>query len=218
MSLHIGYLASKIRNSILIVTVHGSIEPLSTSFLSRKIIEFSLHKSSHIITVGTSVSNEIIKDYSIDRSKISLIDMGVDTELFNSMAKQEARINLGLPLEKRILICIGNLIWRKGFHILLNSIARYPPIFRSTITIIIGHGPIYDILQDYVNEKDLSDQVHFAGVVNKKQIPLWLSAADCLVHSALDEPFGLVIGEAMSCQKIVVASPVGGVKDYLEDG
>ena len=214
----IGCLASIIRKSKLIITIHSSLEPHCKSYISKKSIQYSLHKASHIITVGQSVANELIRDFLVNPSKISLVDMGVDTDLFQPVPIKKARELLGLPKEKTILICVGNLIWRKGFHFLLSSMGNYPEVFRNILTIIIGGGPLYATLQNLVKQYHLSEQVHFAGVMDKKKIPLWLSAADYLVHPSLDEGFGLAIVEAMSCEKIVIASPVGGVIDFLQDG
>ncbi len=214
----IGFLASIIRNSLLVITVHGSVEPFNKSYLKKLLIGLPLQKAAHIISVGSTVTNELVKYFSLSQSKISTIDMGVDTDLFKTTDQHKARRLLNLPLENKIILSIGNLIWRKGFHLLIKSVIEYPNAFHNCQIVIIGNGPLKKELTNMVERNNLSDQIHFTDAIKKPEIPLWLSAADCLVHPALDEPFGLVIIEAMSCQTLVIASPVGGIIDYLRDG
>jgi glycosyltransferase involved in cell wall biosynthesis len=213
----IGAIASRFLRIPFMLTVHGSVEPHYHSSLSRKLMSISLHEAAHIIAVGSSVRDELVRRFTIENSKISIIDMGIDTNLFKSIPQTEARAKLGLPGEGIIFLSIGSLIWRKGLHLYLKSIATYPSYFHRANIIIIGTGPLADELQQMTIEYGI-EKVTIAGAVPKNDIPIWLSAADYLVHPALQEGFGLVILEAMSCERIVIASPVGGIMDYLEDG
>ena len=214
----IAFIASYVRKSPYIVTVHGSVEPHYHSFISKYLMGLTLKKADHIIVVGSSVRDELVEKFSITPSRVSRISMGVDTRAFKPVPRFKARKYLKLPQESRIIISIGAIIWRKGFHLLLHSIAEYPSAYENTKLIIVGDGPLANELINLSENLGITHKVQFAGAVDRSEIPLWLSASDCYVHPALDEAFGMVIIEAMSCQKLVVATPVGGIIDYITDG
>lgn len=51
----------------------------------------------------------------------------------------------------------------------------------------------------------------------RKDVHDWMSAADVFVLSSAWEGFGLVVAEAMACERIVVATDCGGVKEVVGD-
>lgn len=78
-----------------------------------------------------------------------------------------------------------------------------------------GGGEEHDALVRLIEQLELTDHVRFLGIQNN--IPDWLNAADVFVLSSAWEGFGLVVAEAMACEKTVVATDAGGVKEVLRD-
>src|SRR5690625_8036008 len=64
-------------------------------------------------------------------------------------------------------------------------------------------------------ELQIEEHVSFLGVYN--EMPALMSATDIFVLSSLWEGFGLVVAEAMACERVVVATDSGGVKEVLGD-
>ena len=62
----------------------------------------------------------------------------------------------------------------------------------------------------------LDDQVILAGA--QLNVPEWMQAMDVFVHASDNEPFGIVIVEAMALGKPVVASNSGGPSEIITDG
>jgi glycosyltransferase involved in cell wall biosynthesis len=62
----------------------------------------------------------------------------------------------------------------------------------------------------------LGDRLRFVGL--QSNVPLWMQAADVLVHASFDEPTGTVIVEGMALGKPVVASRSAGPMEFVEDG
>ncbi|MCF3987981.1 glycosyltransferase, partial [Pseudomonas aeruginosa] len=75
---------------------------------------------------------------------------------------------------------------------------------------IIGDGDISykRELRQMIGDKLSRTQVNFLGI--RRDIPDCLSAADIFVLSSAWEGFGLVVAEAMSCERVVVATDAGG--------
>ncbi len=112
----------------------------------------------------------------------------------------------------------------KGHTTFLDAIARLPPDLRVR-AYIIG-GPLYqtadsqytlDYLRGYADALGLTGRVGFTGfVTNSEQA---LRALDIVVHaSTAPEPFGLVIAEAMACERAVIASDAGGAREIFTRG
>jgi len=57
--------------------------------------------------------------------------------------------------------------------------------------------------------------VTFLGI--RSDVPALLAAADVFVLPSAWEGFGLVVGEAMACERVVVATDCGGVRELLGD-
>ena len=59
------------------------------------------------------------------------------------------------------------------------------------------------------------DGVFFAGWRGHNDLPLGLASADVFVAPSVDEPFGQVYLEAMSCGLPVIATSTGGPKSFV---
>jgi 1,2-diacylglycerol 3-alpha-glucosyltransferase len=61
--------------------------------------------------------------------------------------------------------------------------------------------------------------LYLPGFCQIEQLPAFYASADCFVHPALQEPWGLVINEAMACRlPILSASSVGAADELVHDG
>ena len=68
-------------------------------------------------------------------------------------------------------------------------------------------------MKDLALSLDILDVVDFLGV--RMDIPALMSAADVFVLSSAWEGFGLVVAEAMACERLVVATDCGGVREVV---
>jgi glycosyltransferase involved in cell wall biosynthesis len=80
----------------------------------------------------------------------------------------------------------------------------------------LGDGAERQQLENFVKANDLNNQVEFLGYV--KNPNSYMNQAHALVHSAIDEPFGLILLEAMSVGLPIVAFNSGGVPEIVENG
>ncbi|MBE0669442.1 MAG: glycosyltransferase family 4 protein, partial [Anaerolineales bacterium] len=56
------------------------------------------------------------------------------------------------------------------------------------------------------------------GYISHNDLPTYYSLMDVFVHPSLRDGMPNAVLEAMACGKTVIATPVGGVKDVIEDG
>ena len=157
------------------------------------------------------------------RQPIKLVYPGVSLNQFNCSTlppPSEARRKLGLPLEDPIIGIVGRLQRWKGMHVLVEAISqvreRYPDIH---CLIVGGKHNLEPNYASYLEEKitllELENQVILAD--HQENIPEWMQAMDIFVHASDNEPFGIVIVEAMALGKPVVATDTGGPTDIISD-
>ncbi len=106
----------------------------------------------------------------------------------------------------------GRIVAEKAPHLAI-EIAKAAG-YRLTIA-----GPIID--QAYFQAEvapHLDDRIRYAGHLSRHQLAALVGAsAVALVTPAWDEPFGMVVAEAMACGTPVVAFARGGIPELLTD-
>ncbi|MDO5425085.1 MAG: glycosyltransferase, partial [Eubacteriales bacterium] len=108
------------------------------------------------------------------------------------LIRQYSKEKIGIH-EKKIVLAVGQYIYRKGFDILLKA----SEMLDSDIGIyIIGGEPTKEYLQ--IIENYGLHNVHFAGFMNKKELSDYYKAADLFVLPTREDVWGLVINEALA--------------------
>lgn len=204
-----------------VVTVHGGdIDKMAAR--SQRIADMTkniLRQAESVIVVGDKLREDVINNFDVPEANVHVMSMGVDTSIFNYVAKVEAREKLSLPIEEKILIFVGNVIQAKGLLELVEAFDSLKMSFPDSSLYVIGSqkdGQFVEELRSFIREKDVED-IHFKEPLGQADLALWMSAADALVLPSYHEGFGLVALEAMSAGTKVVATDVGGLSYLLKD-
>ena len=86
-------------------------------------IRYAFCQADKIIAVSQPLKEKIIA-LGIPAEKVVLIPNGVDTQVFRSLDKKECRAKLSLPLDKRLVVFVGNLEKIKGIDVLVEATAK----------------------------------------------------------------------------------------------
>jgi glycosyltransferase involved in cell wall biosynthesis len=103
---------------------------------------------------------------------------GIDLQRFTRINKSEARKQLGLPMEKRLLVWVGTIFDFSGLEILFQAARNICMQLSDVEFLIIGDGSAKKQYIRMVNEKGLSHRIHFTGYIPNNELFLWLSACD----------------------------------------
>lgn len=120
------------------------------------------------------------------------------------------------------LLFVGRLVERKGVHLLLDALASLPPERRVALH-VVGDGPDRAKLEEQARRLDLGDRAVFHGFVAKDELQRRLATCDAFVLPAVvdakgdTEGLGVVLIEAMSYARPVIASAAGGIVDIVRD-
>lgn len=182
-------------------------------------IQYALRHATQVFSVAKALKDQAVKLGS-DPGKIFVTGNGVDIEVFKPYDKMEARKELNLPLKKNIIVSVGNLVERKGFHILLQALRKLLDKGEKELYLVIVGGPGEEgdysgELKRLINELDLSDYVYLAGAQTHNDLPKWYSAADLSCLASSKEGWANVLLESLACGRPVVATRVWGTPEVI---
>ena len=180
----------------------------------RPLIIWSLRKAAGIIAVSSALKNAMV-DLGLPAGKIRVIPNGVDTIRFHPIPQQEARQNLGLPLNAKVIVSVASLTEGKNHALLISAFAKILRDFPDAKLFLIGEGLERTALQEQIGKLRLDENVTLIGAKPNQELASWFSAADvsCLVSSR--EGWPNVIMESIACGTPVVATRVGGVPEII---
>lgn len=113
--------------------------------------------------------------------------------------------------------CIGRLQCdNKGQHFLLRALALPQWKSKSWELRFYGSGPDRDYLQELIICLGLQDRVRLMG--HEPDLYKIMSSCDIFVQPSIVEGMPQSVLEAMACGKPVVATEVGGISDWINDG
>jgi glycosyltransferase involved in cell wall biosynthesis len=190
---------------------------------SRTRIELAAARVPAAVVVCASRAAEESQRRLTPRRKIVRIALGVDVAAIAARQGSGAAVRRTLGWESnRIVGIVGRLEPSKGQPTFLGAaalLAQDRPDLRFAVVggALLGwEGSYPDDLRRLAADLGLGDRVHFAG--HQDDVVPWFDAFDVAVHAASNEPFGLVLVEAMALGKPLVASASGGPLDIVEHG
>jgi glycosyltransferase involved in cell wall biosynthesis len=114
------------------------------------------------------------------------------------------------------LINIGSFVSKKNQNFLLDIIFELKARNFNVNCIFLGDGPTKNQVEMRAMDLNIINQCHFLGNVEQVEEYLWKS--DVYVHTAIYEPLGLVLIEAMAAGLPVVTLDGHGNRDLMENG
>jgi glycosyltransferase involved in cell wall biosynthesis len=121
------------------------------------------------------------------------------------------------PAAGRSVAFVGRLTANKGLDVLLEALARHPDAWDDLT--VVGDGWDRARCEELARTLGIAGRVVFAGWLPAGGVQETLRrAAVVAVPSRWPEPFGIVGLEAMAAARPVVASRIGGIAEWLDDG
>lgn len=202
------------------ITLRGTEVPIARFPLRRRLMLKGLASAARVFAVSDSLKRHVVS-LGVDSQKIRVIGNGVDAEKFHPVPREQARRKFRFPLDEPILISVGGLIERKGFHRVIEVLPALKHQFpRLRYLIVGGPGPAGDMskqLRHQVRTLALEETVHFLGVVPPGDLKWLLSAADIFVLATRSEGWANVFLEAMACGLPVITTDVGGNREVVSE-
>ena len=211
-----GYAATRVGRWLdlpVAVTLRGTeTRHLQTPGLRERALA-AVRDATQVFSVSDSLRQLFVRE-GIDGGRIRVVGNGVDLKKFNRIERSAARSEIGIADDEKVLISVGGLVERKGFHrvidVLPGLLASFP---RLRYLVVGGPGPEGDIgaeLRARVDRLGLQAHVTFTGPLPPDRLRVPLSAADLFVLATSNEGWANVFLEAMACGLPVITTDVGG--------
>ena len=140
---------------------------------------------------------------------------GVDVQRF---VPQQVSTQLKDQLRRgadTLVLLPGRMMPWKGHATVLDALAM---VERSVQLVIVGDGEMRSALEQQVVQHNLQERVQFWGTVAHSEMARLLAAADIVVGASYaSETFGMVLAEALACERPVLASSWHGYDDVVLD-
>ncbi len=121
-----------------------------------------------------------------------------------------------LKYQKPIFLFIGQIIYRKGLHYLLEACASLKAKGITNYTLLIlGTGPQQQEFQKLSQNLGLEACVQWIGSVNYEYLSTYFSSADVFVFPTLEDTWGMVVLEAMAFSKPILCSKWAGTAEMI---
>ncbi len=168
----------------------------------------------------TGISNFLLRRAEMMgyEGKKVLIPNGVHVDMFSQIFSDEEKQKIKNELGKNegdIFLVTSSRLTRKNAVDDIISALRFLPVNFSFI--VIGKGEEGQALQKQAKDLGVSNRVKFLGFVSQEEIPKYFSACDIFVRPSRSEGFGNSFIEAMASRLPVIATPVGGIVDFVDD-
>jgi glycosyltransferase involved in cell wall biosynthesis len=195
----------------------------SDSLLHRtlgRIAGFLYRQSDHIVVVTPAFKDHLIKHWAIAPEKISIVENGVETDLFQPAVDFSAK-RKELGVEDRFLVCyVGTMGWAHGLETLIEAAALLQTRAPLVQFLLIGEGADKARIQALAQERELTN-LTFLDQQPRERIPEFISASDaCLVLLRKTDVFKTVIPtkmlEFMACARPLILAVDGQARSIMD--
>jgi len=197
------------------LTIYPAIRRDATAYNWQRKAEIYKQSRLCVVTPCRWLMDKV--DQSILKSGVvvsKVIPNGVDLKIFHPRDQTEAREDLGLPHDAKILLFAANgirkNIW-KDYRTLQSALAKIAKARAKILCIALGETAPLERIGDV--------EIQFIPYQkDPEQVARYYQAADLYLHPARADTFPTTILEALSCGTPVVASAVGGISEQIEEG
>lgn len=198
-----------------VITEHtGPFTYLTGKPIVKQLTLHAIEKADRVWAVSDALANEIKSYYSnqdtIDR--IKTLYNGVSTsEFYYEPIKQKKNKNIEL-------LYVGFLEDVKNPLCLIEAFSKVKKVFPSISLKIVGDGSLFDQVKEKINQLGINDSCQMFGLKSRVEVARMMrEECDIFVLPSKVETFGVVLIEAMSSGKPLVATKCGGPESIITE-
>jgi glycosyltransferase involved in cell wall biosynthesis len=178
-----------------------------------------MYCADQIITVSNALKYEVRWMYEVPERKVTTIYNGVHAHQFDSSTDpRQVRGQHGIGLRDPLVLFVGRLCVQKGPDLLVGAIPMVLDSYPNAKFIFVGDGHQRGACEELGRRLGVSHAVRFLGFRSGRPLIDLFKASDVVVVPSRNEPFGIVVLEAWSAEKPVVATQRGGPGEIVWHG
>ncbi len=184
--------------------------------ISDQIIErYIVNKTSLIILDSHLTYDLLLKTYTKIKTKLHIINVGVDTNRFLYNSNNNIRKLYNIPSDHLVFFQSGGArSKRKGSIYLFKALGKLKNKykFKCIVSGVSREVNWNKTFQNAIIKNNLQDNIIISGEIPYKSLTDYYSAADIVLFPSIFEGFGIPILEALSCGRLLIATDTGEAK------
>jgi phosphatidylinositol alpha-1,6-mannosyltransferase len=222
----LGFMASKLRNggAINIVALsHGHEVWWAKIPILKQMMQKIIKDIDKLGYLGEFTKNEISKA-TTEVNKLVQIAPGIDTNHFQPKKPNPYLVSKYQLEGRRVIVCVARLVHRKGQDQLIKALPDILKKYPDAILLIVGQGPIEQMLRNSARQLEVTHKVIFTGRVPHADLADYISLGEVFAMPVRSrfygfevEGLGIAYLEASACGLPVVVGKSGGAVDAVID-
>lgn len=213
----LGWLIQVLYHKPVVVTVHG-LDITYPLFIYQWYLRLFFDRLNYFVAISHHVE-QLLLARAVDR-KVAVIFPGIFDTFYD---KRQDRHDLDALLGTQttgitVLGTIGRLVTRKGQAWFIEQVLPHLP--SNVLYVVAGEGPGKAAIEAAVERTGAQTRVRLLGRITTKAKKTLLNTIDAFIQPNIPVPndvegFGIVLPEAGSCGRVVLAANLGGMSDAV---
>jgi len=209
-----GIEAKRVSGKPLVVHAHALEFDRSGEHVNQRVYDIEragFEAADRIIAVSHYTKETIVKRYSIDPAKITVVHNAVAKE------RRQGHLRVKKPFKEKLVLFLGRITFQKGPDYFVEAAAKVLEKHHDVRFAMAGTGDMFPRMVERMAELRMADRFHFTGFVRGTDVERIYAMSDLYVMPSVSEPFGITPLEAMVFDVPCIVSKQSGVAEILED-
>ena len=195
------------------------------SWFNRLSLRIQYHLAHHIFVHTERMKSELLADFGVPDTKISIIPFGINNTAPNTgMTTIDAKRTLGLRSNNKVMLCFGQIAPYKGLEYLVDAfseLAKRDETYRLVIAgkVKPGQTEYWNRIRRKIDDSIFQDQIIIRiEHIPDEEVELYFKAADVLIVPYIHIFQSGVPFLAYSFGLPVIATDVGSLREDIVEG
>jgi len=184
-------------------------------FRDRALLQVKLERAAFVACISEWHRRFYRRLAPVRAERLPVVRCGVNVNTF---------LPSGIETDGSQILAVGRLVSKKGFDVLIESVARLVERGLKVSCDVVGDGPERGKLERLCRDRGLEDTVRFHGALANERIRRMMQQAGVFVlpcrvaHDGDRDGIPVVLMEAMACGLCVIAGDIPSIRELVVDG
>lgn len=203
-----------------IMTVWGDDVYLTpyTSILKKQLAKMVLRRADWV----TGDSDDILRDamkLGAPPDRSTLIQWGVDFNVFNPERGRDIRPRLGIPEDAPVVVSIRSFTQDYyNLDVIVDSVPLVKEKLPNVVFLMAGNEGEDDRFRAQAERIGATDSIRFLGKIPHEELPDYLAASDIFVSIPSVDATAVSLLESMACGNAIVVSDLPSAREWITGG